>query len=584
MHATLTAQQEAHRNEQRLEREQRMAPIPMVERADSDETDREIVTEIGAPETGTSPGDIPAPASGNVGAPAVAEPQPQRIDPPAPQMQAPQPPPPSSPPMNEAPQRHEHRHDRHDRHQRHDHQPRHDAPRTEVAAQPTAPAPVNADGTPAQPVVPAQPYLPRSSEIINLNLLQQSKMENLQREIRQLGLQEVTGLKKQDLVFLLLKEKVKQGAQIVGEGVMEVLQEGFGFLRSPGYNYLPSPDDIYVSPSQIRRFGIKSGNVVAGQIRPPKDNERYFALLKVDRVNGEDPMKLGERINFDDLTPLYPNRRIFLEDRTGKVRDLDLRIIDLISPIGMGQRGLIVASPRTGKTVLLQKIANAIRRNHPNICLIVLLIDERPEEVTDMERNVDAEVISSTFDEPTSRHVAVTEMVLEKAKRMVEHGKDVVILLDSITRLGRAYNSEQPHSGKILTGGVDASALQKPKRFFGAARNIEEGGSLTIIASALIDTGSRMDEVIFEEFKGTGNMELHLDRRLADRRVYPALDVTRSGTRKEELLLDPEEQKRMWVLRRILNDMNPVEAMELLKDKVGKTQINAEFLLTMNVK
>ncbi|MBP9892319.1 MAG: transcription termination factor Rho [Planctomycetes bacterium] len=505
--------------------------------------------------------------------------------------------------MNEAP-RHEQRHERHDRHgrhesrhQRHDNQPRYDAPRNdqpqyeapraEIAppqAAALAPAALNADGTPATPVVPAQPYLPRSSEIINLNLLQQSKMENLQREIRQLGLQEVTGLKKQDLVFLLLKEKVKQGAQIVGEGVMEVLQEGFGFLRSPGYNYLPSPDDIYVSPSQIRRFGIKSGNVVAGQIRPPKDNERYFALLKVDRVNNEDPMKLGERINFDDLTPLYPNRRIFLEDRTGKVRDLDLRIIDLISPIGMGQRGLIVASPRTGKTVLLQKIANAIRRNHPNICLIVLLIDERPEEVTDMERNVDAEVISSTFDEPTSRHVAVTEMVLEKAKRMVEHGKDVVILLDSITRLGRAYNSEQPHSGKILTGGVDASALQKPKRFFGAARNIEEGGSLTIIASALIDTGSRMDEVIFEEFKGTGNMELHLDRRLADRRVYPALDVTRSGTRKEELLLDPDEQKRMWVLRRILNDMNPVEAMELLKDKVGKTQINAEFLLTMNVK
>jgi len=589
MHATLTAQQEAHRNEQRLEREQRMAPIPMVERSDSDETDREIVTEIGAPETGTSPGNSQAAAAGNVGVPAVAEPQPQRIDPPAPQMQAPQPPPPALPPMNEAPPRHEHRHDRHDRHQRHDHQPRHEqpryeAPRVDAAPQAPAPAQVNADGTPATPVVPAQPYMPRSSEIINLNLLQQSKMENLQREIRQLGLQEVTGLKKQDLVFLLLKEKVKQGAQIVGEGVMEVLQEGFGFLRSPGYNYLPSPDDIYVSPSQIRRFGIKSGNVVAGQIRPPKDNERYFALLKVDRVNGEDPMKLGERINFDDLTPLYPNRRIFLEDRTGKVRDLDLRIIDLISPIGMGQRGLIVASPRTGKTVLLQKIANAIRRNHPNICLIVLLIDERPEEVTDMERNVDAEVISSTFDEPTSRHVAVTEMVLEKAKRMVEHGKDVVILLDSITRLGRAYNSEQPHSGKILTGGVDASALQKPKRFFGAARNIEEGGSLTIIASALIDTGSRMDEVIFEEFKGTGNMELHLDRRLADRRVYPALDVTRSGTRKEELLLDPEEQKRMWVLRRILNDMNPVEAMELLKDKVGKTQINAEFLLTMNVK
>ena len=582
MHATLTAQQEAHRNEQRLERE-RMAAGPMVEHDEGDDTDRETVTEIGQPETSASPGNTQAPANGNVGVQMPVSQAAPRIDPPAPQMQAPVTPP-SAPPMNEAP--------RHERHERHEHRhPRHDQPRHEPRQEPQAApapapqaAPVDASQAPAAPVVPAQPYMPRSSEIINLNLLQQSKMENLQREIRQLGLQEVTGLKKQDLVFLLLKEKVRQGAQIVGEGVMEVLQEGFGFLRSPGYSYLPSPDDIYVSPSQIRRFGIKSGNVVAGQIRPPKDNERYFALLKVDRVNGEDPMKLGERINFDDLTPLYPNRRIFLEDRTGKVRDLDLRIIDLISPIGMGQRGLIVASPRTGKTVLLQKIANAIRRNHPDIYLIVLLIDERPEEVTDMERNVDAEVVSSTFDEPSSRHVAVTEMVLEKAKRMVEHGKDVVILLDSITRLGRAYNSEQPHSGKILTGGVDASALQKPKRFFGAARNIEEGGSLTIIASALIDTGSRMDEVIFEEFKGTGNMELHLDRRLADRRVYPALDVTRSGTRKEELLLDPEEQKRMWVLRRILNDMNPVEAMELLKDKVGKTQINAEFLLTMNVK
>jgi len=361
--------------------------------------------------------------------------------------------------------------------------------------------------------------------------------------------------------------------------VMEVLNEGFGFLRSPDYNYLPSPDDIYVSPSQIRRFGLKSGHVVAGQIRPPKDNERYFALLKVEKVNGEDPNKLAEVVPFDELTPLYPDKRIFLEVKN----DLNLRIIDLVTPIGRGQRCLIVAPPRTGKTVILQKIANAIRANHPDVYVIVLLIDERPEEVTDMERTVDAEVIASTFDEPTSRHVQVTEMVLGKAKRLVEHKVDVVILLDSITRLGRAYNAEQPHSGKILTGGVDASALQRPKRFFGAARNIEEGGSLTIISTALIDTGSRMDEVIFEEFKGTGNAELHLDRRLADRRVYPAIDVTRSGTRKEELLLDPEEQKRMWVLRRILNDMNPIEAMELLKEKLKKTGSNAEFLMTMNI-
>jgi transcription termination factor Rho len=415
--------------------------------------------------------------------------------------------------------------------------------------------------------------------VINLNELQKTKMEQLQKEVREFGLQDTTGLKKQDLIFQLLKSKVKKGATIFGEGVMEVLNEGFGFLRSPDYNYLPSPDDIYVSPSQIRRFGLKSGHIVAGQIRPPKDNERYFALLKVETVNGEDPNRLGEIVPFDELTPLYPDERIYLEVKN----DLNLRVVDLITPIGKGQRCLIVAPPRTGKTVILQKIANAIRANHPDIYVIVLLIDERPEEVTDMERNVDAEVIASTFDEPTSRHVQVTEMVLGKAKRLVEHKVDVVILLDSVTRLGRAYNSEQPHSGKILTGGVDASALQRPKRFFGAARNIEEGGSLTIISTALIDTGSKMDEVIFEEFKGTGNAELHLDRRLADRRTYPAIDVTRSGTRKEELLLDPDEQKRIWVLRRILNDMNPIEAMELLKERLKKTQNNAEFLLTMNV-
>lgn len=443
--------------------------------------------------------------------------------------------------------------------------------------------PADDNGDPEPEPEPQQPpeeaAQTSKGEIINLNDLQKMKMENLQRDVRKLGIQDVTGLKKQDLIFQLLKDRVKKGAMIFGEGVMEVLNEGFGFLRSPDYNYLPSPDDIYVSPSQIRRFGLKSGHIVAGQIRPPKDNERYFALLKVEKVNQEDPNKLGEVVPFEELTPLYPDKRIFLEVKN----DLNLRIIDLVTPIGMGQRCLIVAPPRTGKTVILQKIANAIRQNHPDIYVIVLLIDERPEEVTDMERTVDAEVIASTFDEPTSRHVQVTEMVLGKAKRLVEHKVDVVILLDSITRLGRAYNSEQPHSGKILTGGVDASALQRPKRFFGAARNIEEGGSLSIISTALIDTGSRMDEVIFEEFKGTGNAELHLDRRLADRRVYPAIDVTRSGTRKEELLLDPEEQKRMWVLRRILNDMNPIEAMELLKEKLKKTNSNAEFLMTMNI-
>ncbi|MBE7492683.1 MAG: transcription termination factor Rho [Planctomycetes bacterium] len=436
---------------------------------------------------------------------------------------------------------------------------------------------IDATDTGTAPAQPARPSGPVPT--IKLNDLQKTPMDKLQRQVRELGIQDVGGLKKQDLIFQLLKDHTSRGAMIFGEGVLEVLNEGFGFLRSPDYNYLPSPDDIYVSPSQIRRFGLKSGHIVSGTIRSPKDNERYFALLKVENVNGHDPHKLTEIVPFDELTPLYPNRRIFLEVKN----DINLRVIDLVTPIGMGQRCLIVAPPRTGKTVILQKIANAIRQNHPNIYVIVLLIDERPEEVTDMERNVDAEVVASTFDEATSRHVQVTEMVLNKAKRLVEHKTDVVILLDSITRLGRAYNAEQPHSGKILTGGVDASALQRPKRFFGAARNIEEGGSLTIIGTALIDTGSRMDEVIFEEFKGTGNAELHLDRRLADRRTYPAIDVTRSGTRKEELLLDPEEQKRMWVLRRILNDMNPIEAMELLKDKLKKTQHNAEFLLTMNI-
>jgi len=389
-----------------------------------------------------------------------------------------------------------------------------------------------------------------------------------------------TGLKKQDLIFKILEERVKANGLMYGEGVLEVLPDGFGFLRSPDYNYLPCPDDIYISPSQIRRFGIRTGAIVSGQIRPPKENERYFALLRVEAINHEDPEALTDKIVFDDLTPLHPTRRLILEtDRA----EISTRIMDLLTPIGRGQRGLIVSPPKAGKTVLLQKIANSITKNHPECYLIVLLIDERPEEVTDMARSVNAEVISSTFDEPASRHVQVAEMVIEKARRLVEYSKDVVILLDSITRLGRAYNTEVPHSGKILSGGVDATALERPKRFFGAARNIEEGGSLTILATALIETGSRMDEVIFEEFKGTGNMELVLDRRLADRRMFPAIDVLRSGTRKEELLLDPEELHRIWLLRKVLAEMNsPIDAMELLTEKMRRTQNNAEFLMSMS--
>jgi len=394
------------------------------------------------------------------------------------------------------------------------------------------------------------------------------------------GIEGYTGLKKQDLIFRILEERVKANGLMYGEGVLEVLPDGFGFLRSPDYNYLPCPDDIYISPSQIRRFGIRTGAIVSGQIRPPKDNERYFALLRVEAINHEDPEALTDKIVFDDLTPLHPNQRLFLEHDQN---DISTRIMDLLTPIGRGQRGLIVSPPKAGKTVLLQKIANAITANHPEIDLMVLLIDERPEEVTDMQRSVKGEVISSTFDEPASRHVQVAEMVIEKARRMVEYGHHVVILLDSITRLGRAYNTEVPHSGKILSGGVDATALERPKRFFGAARNIEEGGSLTILATALIETGSRMDEVIFEEFKGTGNMELVLDRRLADRRMWPAIDVLRSGTRKEELLLDPDELQRVWLLRKVLAEMNsPVDAMELLVSRMRKTQTNAEFLMSMN--
>ena len=416
---------------------------------------------------------------------------------------------------------------------------------------------------------------------MHITALQKMTIKGLQDTARKEGIKECSGLKKQELIFKILKERVNQNGLMYGEGVVEVLPEGFGFLRSPDYNYLPCPDDIYISPSQIRRFGIRTGATVSGQIRPPKENERYFALLRVEAINYENPDLLNETTVFDDLTPLHPDERLILEV---KKDETEMRIMDLVTPIGKGQRGLIVAPPRTGKTVLIQEIANSITKNHPDVYLIILLIDERPEEVTEMDRAVDAEVIGSTFDEPASRHVQVAEMVVEKAKRMVEYKKDVVILLDSITRLARAYNTEIPHSGKILSGGVDASALQKPKRFFGAARNIEEGGSLTIIATALIDTGSRMDEVIFEEFKGTGNMELHLDRRLADKRLFPAIDINRSGTRKEELILDPEELKRVWVLRRVLNEMNPTEVLELLSSRLSKTQTNAEFLMSMNMK
>jgi transcription termination factor Rho len=415
---------------------------------------------------------------------------------------------------------------------------------------------------------------------LKLSDLQKMTVADLHKIAKEEGLEEYTGLKKQDLIFQILKEHIQKNGLMYGEGVLEILPDGFGFLRSTDYNYLPGPDDIYVSPSQIRRFGLRTGCIVAGQIRPPKESEKYFALLRVEAINYEDPEVLTEKIVFEDLTPLHPAGRLILETDS---KEIPMRVVDLITPLGKGQRGLIVAPPRTGKTVLLQKMANAISKNHPEVYLIILLIDERPEEVTEMERATVAEVISSTFDEPASRHVQVAEMVIEKAKRLVEFGKDVVILLDSITRLARAYNTEVPHSGKILTGGVDANALQKPKKFFGAARNIEEGGSLTIIATALVDTGSKMDEVIFEEFKGTGNSELHLDRRLVERRVWPAIDMPASGTRKEELLLDPKELELVYRLRRVLADMNPVEAMELLRSRLEKVKSNAEFLMSMKL-
>jgi len=389
----------------------------------------------------------------------------------------------------------------------------------------------------------------------------------------------VSNLRKQELIFRILEAETQQNGNIFAAGVLEILPDGYGFLRSADYNYLPGPDDIYVSPSQIKRFGLMTGDTVSGQVRPPKESERFFALLRVEAINATTPEEAKHRTLFDNLTPLFPNERLQLENSEG---NLSMRIMDLLSPIGMGQRGLITSPPRAGKTVLLQQIANSIAENHPDVKIIVLLIDERPEEVTEMARSVKGEVVSSTFDEPAERHVVVADMVLEKAKRLVEHGLDVVILLDSITRLARAHNTVVPHSGKILSGGVDANALQRPKRFFGAARNIEFGGSLTIMGTALVETGSRMDEVIFEEFKGTGNMELVLDRRLADRRIWPAIDINRSGTRKEELLLTEKELSRVWILRKFLNEMNPVEAMEFLVEKMAHSKTNDEFLDTMN--
>jgi len=398
----------------------------------------------------------------------------------------------------------------------------------------------------------------------------------------ELDVENASNLRKQELMFAILKQLASNDVAIYGDGVLEVLQDGFGFLRSPESNYLPGPDDIYVSPSQIRRFGLRTGDTVEGQIRAPKDGERYFALLKVKSVNFDQPEAVRHRINFDNLTPLYPDEKLNLEIDDSKPKDLSTRVIDLIAPLGKGQRALIVAQPRTGKTMIMQNIAHSIAQNHPEVYLIVLLIDERPEEVTDMQRSVKGEVVSSTFDEPASRHVQVAEMVIEKAKRLVEHKRDVVILLDSVTRLARAYNTVVPSSGKVLTGGVDANALQRPKRFFGAARNIEEGGSMTIISTALIDTGSRMDEVIFEEFKGTGNSEIVLDRKLADKRTFPAIDVTKSGTRKEELLVDKGALSKMWVLRRILIPMGVVDAMEFLLDKLKHSKNNADFFDSMN--
>jgi len=418
---------------------------------------------------------------------------------------------------------------------------------------------------------------------INVAALQRMTMKELIDLAKEEQVLEIAGLKKQDLIFRILKERTKMNGLMFGEGTLEILPDGFGFLRSPDYHYLPCPDDIYVSPSQIRRFGLRKGATVSGQVRPPKENERYFALLRVEGINGADPNVLHDKVPFDDLTPLHPTQRIRL---TTDPAELSTRIVDMVSPIGFGQRALIVSPPKAGKTILLQKMAKAVLVNHPDVYVIVLLIDERPEEVTDMERQVkgpNCEVVSSTFDEPPSRHIQVSEMVIEKAKRMVEFGHHVVIFLDSITRLARAWNTECPNSGKVLTGGIDAGALQHPKRFYGAARSIEEGGSLTIIATALVETGSKMDDVIYEEFKGTGNTELHLDRRIVEKRIWPAIDVNKSGTRREELLMSEEELKRIWILRRVLSDMSPVEAMELLTSRMRRSKTNDEFLQSMSL-
>ena len=451
----------------------------------------------------------------------------------------------------------------------------------------STPSPTPPDAPVANAPATAFPADERFEEIKQSDMhiadLQRMTMKELLDLAREEEVSDYSGLKKQDLIFRILKERTKLNGLMFGERTLEILPDGFGFLRSPDYHYLPCPDDIYVSPSQIRRFGLKKGATVAGQIRPPKENERYFALLRVEAINNEDPNLGTGKVSFDDLTPLHPEQRLNLITTPD---ELATRVVDMMSPIGMGQRALIVSPPRAGKTILLQKMARSVLDNHPEAYVIVLLIDERPEEVTDMERQVKGagcEVISSTFDAPSSRHVQVSEMVIEKAKRMVEHGHDVVIFLDSITRLARAWNNEVPHSGKVLSGGIDSGALQHPKRFFGAARNVEDGGSLTVIATALVDTGSRMDDVIFEEFKGTGNTELHLDRRLVEKRIWPAVDVNKSGTRREELLMDEEELRLVWVLRRVLNDMNPVEAMELLTNKMRRTETNDEFLLSMNL-
>jgi transcription termination factor Rho len=419
----------------------------------------------------------------------------------------------------------------------------------------------------------------KDSEILDIAKLKEMNIATLTQVAKDLGVVGATGMRKQELIFKILQAQTEKAGLIFSEGVLECLPDGFGFLRAPDYNYLPGPDDIYVSPSQIRKFDLRTGDTVSGQIRPPKEGERYFALIKVEAINFEPPDEARNKIFFDNLTPLYPEERLRLETAKDNISG---RVLDLLTPIGKGQRGLIVSPPRTGKTMLLQTIANSVTANHPEVTLIVLLIDERPEEVTDMQRTVEGEVISSTFDEPAARHVQVAEMVIEKAKRLVEHKRDVVILLDSITRLARAYNTVVPPSGKVLSGGVDSNALQRPKRFFGSARNVEEGGSLTIIATALIDTGSRMDDVIFEEFKGTGNMEVHLDRKLVDKRVFPAIEINKSGTRKEELLVPKDELNRIWILRKVLNPLSPVESMELIIDKLSKTKTNSEFLASMS--